>query len=240
MDRILRTRAAAGLCAAAAAVAVWGREWGAALALGTTAAAVLLLATARDVPPHVPDRVAAAAARSQAGLLRELRIQGRGLIFQPPEGPARLFVPADPDVAAWPDNLPERRAVHVATFRGVELVPPGADLLTEWAGMAGPRVRRGSAEAGEDLARAFESLGLGRDVTLAWTERRLSVSYEPDAFVETCRLGREVLAPWDVQGACPACSFAALLVSAAVEKPIQFKSTAAEGVRVTLDLEVVG
>ncbi len=218
----------------------------AAVVLATAALALVLLVRERDVPETLPAVAAAGLTAALADVTRGLSLQGRGVYVPPRDGaaPVTLFLPArDLGDAGDVPVLDEVTVVHRggSGAAGLALSPPGAGLEAAWRAMHGDLpTGQGPEEAAAHVRAAFSALDLATDVTLAQAEGRVRVAYRPGPFGEVCRASRTHLAPWAVQGGCPPCSLAAMLVARAVGAPIVVRDTREEADgRVILDLEVL-
>jgi len=89
------------------------------------------------------------------------------------------------------------------------------------------------------LERAMPALGIGDDVEVATADERVRIRYSHQTLADVCEATRVDLAPWHVQGGCPACSFVALVVARAHEAPVRIRECRAitQG-RVELVVEV--
>ena len=206
-------------------------------------AAVLLLVTDRDVPARLADRGAQGMQGALAGLVRELNLEGAGVLVpgHTADEPSRLFVSASPEQGDVPDAKAGAVTVHRQgpTAIGLTLPPPGAGLEAEWRDTHGLPQGRGMEEAALHLRTAFPALGLGRQLSFARAGGRVRVAYTPDAFADACKDAREHDAPWHEQGGCPACSFAAILLARAMRANVRLRATGGTDGRVELDLEVL-
>lgn len=217
-------------------------EWGPGLGVATAGAAAALLVTERAAPPALPDRSAAGPLAALGALARDLKLEGRGVVIpgRSPEEPSRLFVPARDGAldALPPVDAPDVVQRAHAGAVGALFAPPGAGLEAEWRATSGLPEGAGAEEATAHLRRALPALGLGASVVVARGKSAIRVAYTPLAFAGTCRETREAGAPWHVQGGCPACSFAAILVARALKSPVRLAAAGVDGERVYLDLEV--
>lgn len=240
MEPTTRARIAGALAGAVGLGLLLFQQWGAGLAALACAAVALVLVSERGVPPELPGAGARGALAGEAALARSLRLDGRGILFPGGEEGSRLYVPARDatiDEVAGHDAALVMQREGVGAV-GVLLPPPGIGLESAWRALRGLPAGAGLEEAAMHLRAAFPALGLGRDVVVARGASAVRVSYVPLAFEDACRDARETQAPWHLQGGCPACSFAAILVARAAGAPVKTLDAGTDGARVHLELEV--
>lgn len=240
MQPVTRARIAGGLCGAVGVGLMAVGEYGPGLAALASGATALAIVTERAIPERVPDAGAAGLLATTGALTRGLKLQGRGIVFPGGEAPSRLYIPArdakvDEVDAHDPALVVQREGVAAP---GVVLAPPGAGFEAAWREMRGLPTGAGAEEAALHLREALPALALGSEVSVARSAQTLRVSYVPLAFAAACRASREDHAPWHLQGACPACSFAAILVARALGGPVKLLDAGTDGHRVHLELEV--
>lgn len=221
-------------------LAIQGAET-AAIGLGTVALAITLLTPLKSIPPELSEDVGRAGVDALASLASALKLTGRGIVVpgSTPDLPSTLFIPAKEARVA---DLPALHA-DLAIYRdpagamGVHVPAPGSALEARWRTLHALPTGRGVEEAAEHLRRAMPALGLGRDVQVAIADRRIRVAYEPLGLALTCKSARDERAPWHVQGGCPACSFAAIIVARAVGRPVKIADSGSDARGVYIDLE---
>lgn len=242
VDLLLRARlAAAALIAAAGVLVALGKPAPAVLALGT-AVAVFLLVTEPVVPAAAASAGATGAMEALASLATALKLAGRGIVAPPSAAlpKPRLFVPSRD---AKPDEIPPLLATDVVHrgppgVLGLSLPPPGLGLYETWKN-SGAQAGAGPEKAAADVRGAFASMGLGHVESVERRGTILRVRYVPGVYADACRRTRTDLSPWDVQGGCPACSLAQILVAVAHEAPVAWVSTGeTDAGAVVLEMEV--
>lgn len=233
------------LIVAAALVWVVYDKPAAAIGLAAMAAAAWITMATRDVPAEIASAMALARSASDAQLLRDLRLEGRGVHVPCADGRVRLFVPASPN----PDKpLPPLTAEGViaegAAAVGLAMFPPGQALYDAWIEREGkPPQGRGAEEAADQIRRALPALGLGARVKVSRAggadgsgrSARIRVEYVPTWTREACAAGRADGSA--VQVGCACCSLIAMLASASVAAPMRYAGTSEAGDAVLLDLE---
>lgn len=239
MDRVQRARIVAGIAFAASIGFAIAREWGASLATLVMALAPLLLVTDRDVPATITGQGALASHRALAGLVRELRLTGRGVVTSSDALGSRLFLPARDGDDDIPDAAPDVVTIHRQGPHaiGLSLPHPGAGLEAHWRDAHGLPEGQGLEEAADHIRNALLTLQLGRDVSIARATDRVRVSYTPVAYALVCREAREQ--DWHTHLGCPACGLVAALLARATRTPVRLGAQAGAGDRVELDLELV-
>lgn len=242
MQPVTRARIFGGVAAATGAgLAAYG-QWGPGLAAMVAGAGAAFLVTERGIPDDLADLGSAGVMASAAALVRELHLEGRGILVPGEDAttPSRLFVPVRDVEAGEAVRIPTRAVLQQdpGLAMGVLLVPPGAGLERAWAAADGLPQGRGPEEAADHVRRAFAHYSLGDDVVVARSKTTIRVAYRPRAFRDACRAAREEHAPWHLQGGCAACSFAGILVARALAKPIRVADAGYDGARAYLEVEV--
>lgn len=241
MRPVTRARLAAGIAGGAGIALLALAQWGPALAALSVAAAALLLVSEQGEPEGLAEASARGTASGLSQLARELGARGRGVVLPGVDRePTRVLVPVE-DVS--PAELGRIDASLIlqrdrGAALGLALPAPGSGLEAAWGRVDGLPEGRGVEEAASHVRRAFAHFDLGDDILVARSPGRIRVAYAPRAFAEACRRAREEDAPWHVQGGCPACSFAGILVARALARPIVVKDAGAAGARVFVDFEV--
>ena len=247
MDRRFAARAFSVLLLAAAAV-VWVVFDKPAAAMGLAAMAIaswITMAT-RDVPADLAGAMALSQSATLAQLVRDLRLEGRGVHVPCADGRLRLFIPASPSAAKpIPRLLDEGVIAEGAAAIGLALQPPGQALYDAWVAREGqPPQGRGAEEAADQVRRALPALGLGARVKVSravsaggGAAGRIRVEYEPAWTRGACAATRRDGSA--AQAGCPCCSLIAMLVAKSVGAPMRFEATNEAGAAVRLDLEEV-
>lgn len=235
MQPVTRARIFGGVAAATGAgLAAYG-QWGPALAAVVAGAGAAFLVTDRGIPDALPDLGTAGTMASAAALVRDLRLEGRGILVPGGDAttPSRLFVPVRDVEAREAGRIPSHTVLqqNPALAMGALLALPGAGLERAWAAAEGLPQGRGAEEATDHVRRAFGRYSLGEGVVVARSRGSIRVAYRPRAFREACRLAREEYAPWHLQGGCPACSFAGALVARALGRPLRIADAGSDGER---------
>lgn len=240
MRRVLRVRLFAGAALLAALVLASFARYAAGAIVGVAGLATLLLVPEEEIERGLADRSQDGAQRALAGLVKDLRLTGPGIVI-PGEGPApsTLYIPTREAGATEVPKLVE--GVHIYREGGAVgiAIPPPASGLEATIAREGALPRGlGLEEAAVSVKRALESMGLARDVAVSRSGSIVRITYSPLEFRETCRLARDELAPWHLQGGCPSCSLAAILVARSVGAPVRVHAAGEQGDTVFLDLEV--